>query len=88
MWVPRLVRGSATNLSSHAWGTAFDINAGWNSMGIRPPKVGEKGSVRKLVSSAIKYGFFWGSWFSELGSRYDGMHFEATSAAIIKDEDD
>lgn len=71
-WVPRFVRGSRTTLSSHAWGTAFDINAAWNGYGRRPAMVGEEGCVRELVESAVEYGFFWGGWFP----RSDGMHFE------------
>jgi hypothetical protein len=71
-WVPRFVRGSRTTLSSHAWGTAFDINAAWNGYGRRPAMVGEKGCVRELVEIAVDYGFYWGGWFP----RSDGMHFE------------
>jgi hypothetical protein len=72
-WVPRFVRGSRTTLSSHAWGTAFDINAAWNGYGRRPAMVGEEGCVRELVELAVEHGFFWGGWFP---NRVDGMHFE------------
>jgi hypothetical protein len=71
-WAPRFVRGSRTVLSSHAWGTAFDINVTWNGYGRRPALVGEKGSVRELVETAVGLGFYWGGWFP----RKDGMHFE------------
>lgn len=71
-WVPRFVRGSRTTLSSHAWGTAFDINAAWNGYGRRPAMVGEEGCVRELVEFAVDHGFYWGGWFP----RSDGMHFE------------
>lgn len=72
-WAPRFVRGSKTYLSSHAFATAFDINAQWNSLGIVPPASGVHGSVRDLVPAANELGFFWGgSW----GTRPDGMHFE------------
>jgi peptidoglycan hydrolase-like protein with peptidoglycan-binding domain len=77
-WVPRYVRGSRTYLSSHAWASAFDINAPWNGLGRRPALVGKPGSVRELVPLAVEYGFFWGSWFKDFGGRPDGMHFEAT----------
>jgi peptidoglycan hydrolase-like protein with peptidoglycan-binding domain len=70
-YMPRLMRGS-TNLSRHAWGTAFDINVPWNGLNVIPPKLGEKGSVRELVSIANKNGFYWGGHFGRL----DGMHFE------------
>jgi peptidoglycan hydrolase-like protein with peptidoglycan-binding domain len=72
-WAPRFVRGSRTNLSNHAWGTAFDINAGWNGLGKIPAASGAKGSCRDLVPLAHEHGFFWGGNFP---GRPDGMHFE------------
>lgn len=71
-YVPRLVRGSSVTLSNHAFGTAFDINAAWNGLGVSPPPTGKKGSVFRLVELANKHGFYWGGHFSRL----DGMHFE------------
>lgn len=73
-WVPRFVRGSRTNLSNHAWGTAFDINVPWNGLRRTPALRGQKGSVRELVPVAAELGFYWGGWFSRL----DGMHFEVS----------
>lgn len=73
-WVPRFVRGSRTNLSNHAWGTAFDINVPWNGLRRTPALRGQKGSVRELVPLAAKLGFYWGGWFTRL----DGMHFEVS----------
>jgi hypothetical protein len=76
-WAPRFVRGSRTTLSNHAWGTAFDLNAKWNYMGVRPALVGEKGSVRELAEIAMGQGWFWGGHYQgALGGRPDGMHFE------------
>ena len=72
-WVPRFIRGSRTSLSNHAWGTAFDINAQWNGLGVKPMAAGSKGSVRELVDIAVQHGFYWGGWFP---GRSDGMHFE------------
>lgn len=72
-WAPRFIRGSQTYLSNHAWGTAFDINAGYNPLGAVPALKGKKGSVRELVSLANLHGFYWGGHF---GGRPDGMHFE------------
>lgn len=69
---PRLIRGSSTNLSTHAFGIAFDINYNWNKLNTIPALVGEYGSVRLLVETANKHGFYWGGHFSRL----DGMHFE------------
>ena len=71
-FVPRFVRGSRKTLSNHAFGSAFDINASWNGLGVTPPLVGQKGSVRELVEIAFENGFYWGGHFS----RKDGMHFE------------
>ncbi|MBU4295125.1 MAG: M15 family metallopeptidase [Desulfobulbaceae bacterium] len=70
---PRFVRGSRTNLSNHAFGSAFDINYQWNKMGAIPALEGEKGSVRELVAIAAAHGFYWGGNFQ---GRPDGMHFE------------
>jgi hypothetical protein len=72
-FVPRLVRGSTSRPSNHAFGTAFDINARWNGLGVTPPPAGVKGSVRELVPIFEKYGFFWGGNYRH---RPDGMHFE------------
>lgn len=72
-FVPRFVRGSTSVLSNHAFGSAFDINAGQNPLGVRPPLTGERGSVRELAAIAESLGFFWGGHF---GRRPDGMHFE------------
>ena len=74
---PRFVRGSKTNLSNHAFGSAFDINFEWNKLGAVPALVGRKGSVRELVEIANKNGFYWGGHFTRL----DGMHFEV---ALLK----
>lgn len=76
-WAPRFIRGSQTYLSNHAWGTAFDINAGWNGLGAVPALKGKKGSTRELVALANENGFYWGGWFGgPNGGRPDGMHFE------------
>jgi len=71
-FVPRFIRGSRTNLSNHAFGTAFDINAPWNGLSRVPALVGKTGCVRELVLIAHKFGFYWGGHFTRL----DGMHFE------------
>lgn len=71
-FVPRFMRGTKT-LSTHAFGSAFDINVAFNPLGALPALVGKKGSVRELVPLAHKHGFFWGGHFS---GRQDGMHFE------------
>ncbi len=60
-------------LSNHAYGTAFDINAAQNGLGVEPAAIGKRGCVRELVPLANRHGFFWGGHFSK---RKDGMHFE------------
>ena len=77
---PRFIRGSRTVLSNHSFATAFDINVPWNMLGARPALVGKKGSIRELVPTANKLGFYWGGHFK----RQDGMHFEATEDAIVE----
>jgi hypothetical protein len=72
-YVSRLVRGSTTVLSAHAFGTAFDINAQWNAIGRPPAPLASRGSVLDLVELANRHGFYWGGHFSR---RPDGMHFE------------
>lgn len=72
-FVPRMIRGSSIQLSSHAFASAFDINAAWNGLGVRPPLLGKPGSVVELVPIANAFGFFWGGHYV---SRPDGMHFE------------
>ena len=71
-FVPRFIRGSLSNLSQHAFGSAFDINARWNAFGATPAALGSKGTVRPLVAIANQLGFYWGGHFA----RRDGMHFE------------
>lgn len=60
---------------SNSWGTAIDLNAGWNPLGGRPALVGQTGSTRELVDVAVQNGFYWGGWGWGSG-RFDGMHFE------------
>lgn len=71
-YVPRLIRGSKTKLSNHAFGTAFDLNMQWNVLNTDPAPLGAFGSLRELVPLAHQYGFYWGGHFK----RKDGMHFE------------
>lgn len=72
MFFARFIRGSRSSLSNHSKGSAFDVNAAYNGLGKVPAAVGTKGSVRELVALALRFGFYWGGWFS----RGDGMHFE------------
>jgi hypothetical protein len=63
---------SVTTLSNHAFGSAFDINAGDNPFNERPALCPTRGCVRELVAAANEMGFFWGGHFTSP----DGMHFE------------
>lgn len=69
---PRFVRGTYSSLSNHSWGTAIDINAFANGLGLRPASIDEVGCVLPLVEIANEFGIYWGGHFS----RKDGMHFE------------
>lgn len=71
-FVPRMIRGSTTSLSNHAYGSAFDVNYEWNQLGATPAALGKRGCVRELVPIAHAHGWFWGGNFTRL----DGMHFE------------
>jgi peptidoglycan hydrolase-like protein with peptidoglycan-binding domain len=86
-FVPRFkhgqIYGGDEALSNHAFGSAFDINAEFNTFGSMPALVGNRGSVRKLVPIANKHGFYWGGHF---GNPPDGMHFEVallTSPVVV-----
>jgi CHAT domain/D-alanyl-D-alanine carboxypeptidase/Putative peptidoglycan binding domain len=75
LYDPRFIRGGAAKkaLSSHAFATAFDINAKWNWLGAEPALPGKIGCLYELVPIAHQFGFYWGGHFS---GRRDGMHFE------------
>ncbi|QDM27013.1 hypothetical protein FNL56_13485 [Tardiphaga sp. vice304] len=64
----RLVRGSKTKWSNHAYAAAIDLNAGENALGVA------KGTMPQFVVDAFcRQGAMWGGWYS---SRPDWMHFE------------
>jgi len=71
----RLKRGSTTELSNHAWGTAFDINYSANRLYAMPSTPDEIGCVYRLIPLANALGFNWGGSYR---GRLDGMHFEVT----------
>lgn len=80
----RNVRGSTTNLSNHASGTAVDLNAVDHPLGKSGTFPNEK--VPMIRALAKKYGMIWGGDFR---SRPDEMHFEiavtpAKAAALIE----
>lgn len=63
----RMVRGSSTKWSNHAYATAIDLNAGENALGA-------KGNMPQFIVDAFcRQGAMWGGWYK---SRPDWMHFE------------
>ena len=70
---PRFVRGSTTSLSSHAYGTSIDINAGSNPRG--SPPTAEQALLAPIFE---KHGWYWGDRFRPTR---DPMHFEFVGAA-------
>jgi hypothetical protein len=64
----RMVRGSKTKWSNHAYAAAIDLNAGENALGVK------KGTMPQFVVDAFcRQGAMWGGWYS---GRPDWMHFE------------
>ncbi len=68
-YAPRLVRGSSTVWSNHAWGLAVDLNAPVNPMA----STLITNMPRWLPEMWKAYGFAWGG---DYVSRKDAMHFE------------
>lgn len=67
-YYPRLVRNSTTSLSSHAYGTAIDVNADENPQG-SPPTADQT----QLAPIFEKHGWYWGDKFRP---KRDPMHFD------------
>jgi len=64
----RMVRGSSTKWSNHAYAAAIDLNAEENGLYA-------KGNIPQPVIDAFcRQGFMWGGWYK---GRKDPMHFEA-----------
>lgn len=63
----RMVRGSSTKWSNHAYAAAIDLNAGQNALGT----VGNMPEF--IVDAFARQGAMWGGWYN---SRPDWMHFE------------
>jgi hypothetical protein len=74
----RLVRGSATAISNHSWGTAIDLTID----GVLDPRGDEKTQRGLLDVHPVfnAHGFFWGAAFGT----EDSMHFEASDQLIRK----
>lgn len=64
----RMVRGSSTKWSNHAYGCAIDLNAEENGLY-------QNGNMPQPVIDAFcRQGWMWGGWYN---GRKDPMHFEA-----------
>lgn len=66
---PRLQRGSKTKWSIHSWALAFDCNAAWNQLNMKPTL--SPGFVKCITDAGFDWG---GTW-----KRLDGMHFQLAS---------
>lgn len=77
-YAERLIRGSATDLSNHASGTAIDLNAPQHPLGTNPaanftgPQIA---SIKRIVDDTA-WCLRWGGTYS---GRKDGMHIEVVA---------
>jgi hypothetical protein len=69
----RLIRGSTSQLSQHAYGAAIDVNVAGNLLGAVPTQ------DPRLVEAFARRGFVWGGDFL----LPDGMHFEYGCPAVL-----
>jgi hypothetical protein len=76
MLCARLVRGSASSISNHSWGTAIDINLNGNldARGNRKVQVG----LARIAPIFNRHGMYWGAGFPI----EDAMHFELSDQKI------
>ncbi|WP_217438500.1 M15 family metallopeptidase [Fertoeibacter niger] len=74
----RLVRGSSTSISNHAWGIAVDLTIEGRLDGYNDGLV-QRGLV-EIYPIFNRHGFYWGAAFP----REDSMHFEASDQLVQK----
>ncbi len=74
----RLVRGSATAISNHSWGTAVDLTLE-GRLDDRGDGKAQRG-LMDIYPIFNRHGFFWGAAFPT----EDSMHFEASDQLIRK----
>lgn len=72
----RLVRGSATSISQHAWGTAIDVTIGGVLDTCGDGRV-QRGLL-ELAPFMNRHGWYWGAEFRI----EDAMHFEASAELL------
>ncbi|HEY9024517.1 MAG TPA: M15 family metallopeptidase, partial [Burkholderiaceae bacterium] len=72
----RLVRGSATSVSNHSWGTAIDLTLD----GVLDERGDDLVQFGLTLIAPIfnRHGWYWGAGFAT----EDGMHFEGSAAKI------
>ena len=78
MLCARLVRGSATAISNHSWGTAIDLTLD-SKLDQRGDGLVQEGLVR-IAPIFNQHGWFWGAGFGT----EDAMHFECSDELIRK----
>lgn len=81
-FAPRPIRGSSTELSNHASGTAVDFNAPRHALGkVNTFSVSQRAAIRKILKDldgVVR-------WGGDYTGRKDEMHFEVVgSAASVK----
>lgn len=72
----RLVRGSATSISNHSWGTAIDLKLD-GKLDKRGDGRAQRGLL-KIHPIFNRHGFYWGAAFRT----EDAMHFEASDQLV------
>lgn len=71
-YAPRLMRGSRTTLSAHAFGIAIGFSECHCPLGATPPGLTAPTSYRRLAETALRHRWHWGGW----SKRVEGAHFE------------
>lgn len=76
MLCARLVRGSASSVSNHSWGTAIDLTL--NGMLDSPGNGRTQSGLAAIAPIFNRHGWYWGAGFP----REDAMHFELSDQKI------
>lgn len=71
-YVPRLIQGSQTQLSVHAFGIAIDINCNRLKLGRLPEKEDDLAAINRLIPVFERHGFVWGGRMATL----EPFHFQ------------
>lgn len=74
----RLVRGSASTISNHSWGTAIDLTIDGTANAREGDEVRQ--GLLEIHPIFNRHGFFWGAGFST----EEAMHFEASEQLVRK----